>query len=308
MAVGGKPYQLLPSECKGYEHAITSDDIFFLKELPKKAVILGGGYIATECASFLSELGTEVYVINRSRPLRKYDLQISQYMTDKFTKAGWKIIDQAKPVEIMKLKNGKLEFSYVTKDYPFANQIIENVDIVLSAISRVPNVDYLGLKNTPSIKLSKDRRLLGGFNKEYDRLSKDIYAIGDCLEGMPELTPIAIKSGRHLASKINSEMSGEPVFDSTVDLTNFPSTVFTWPEYSFCGYSEENAVDKFGKENVICYHSLAELLESSLEDNDRTETYVKIVCFKQPNGNEKVVGLHYVGVNAGQVMQGFAVF
>lgn len=306
MAVGGKPYVMSESECKGFHHAITSDDIFFLKEQPKKVLVLGGGYIASECASFLSKLGTKVILMNRSRPLRKYDRQIADYLLEKFEEDGWEIINGAKPTSIVKEADGTLTVTYYDEDLK-QSVTIDKVDQVLSAISRVPNVQNLNLKAIPAIKQAKDGKLLGGFNGEYDRLSDSIYAVGDCLAGVPELTPIAIKGGRHLADKLDSEASGITDAKSDVDTKFYPSTVFTWPEYSFCGYSEEEAIKKFGAEHVICYHSRSVLLESALDTEHQTKTYVKIVTVRQEDGSNKIMGMHYVGANAGEVMQGFAV-
>lgn len=293
------------AECKGFHHAITSDDVFFLTTQPKRVLVLGGGYIASECASYLRKLGSEIIMMNRSKPLRKYDNQIAEYILDHFEKDGIQLINGAKPIEIVKEADGTLTVTYYDEELKRIDKL--QVDQVLSAISRLPNVEYLNLKAVPSIKQAKDGKLVGGFNGEYDRLNENTYAIGDCLSGMPELTPFAIKSGRHLADKLEEEFSGVKPKDSRVETKYYPSTVFTWPEYSFCGYSEEEAKKKFGEENVISYHSRSVLLESALEPDFKTKTYIKIVTVRQEDGSNQVVGLHYVGANAGEVMQGFAV-
>ena len=307
VAVGGKPFRLSEEECPGSQHVITSDDVFFLKQLPRRAVVLGGGYIATECASFLAKLGTEVHLLNRSRPLRKYDAQVAEFLVGQFERAGWRLANNARPTRIDRQADGTLTVRYAQVDDPRAAHSIDQVDVVLSAISRQPNLDWLGLQRVPSVRLDKEGRLVGGVGGEQERVGDGVYAVGDCLAGMPELTPVAVKSGRRLASKLERELSGQPPADSAVDLTAFPSTVFCWPEYSFCGLSEEQAVDQCGREAVRCYHSLADLLESSLESGQPTPIYVKIVCAVQADGEERVLGLHFVGANAGEVMQGFAV-
>lgn len=305
LAVGGKPYMMSEKECPGFSHAINSDDIFFLKEQPKKMVVLGGGYIATECASFLQKLGTEVIMINRSRPLRKYDRQIGQYMLEQLEKSGIKFINEARPVRIDKESDGKLTVTYYDEELK-REEKVRDVDHVLSAISRTANVEFLNTKAVPELKQEKGGKLIGGYKGEYDRLSESLYAIGDCLAGMPELTPIAIKSGRHLSDKFDAEIEGVAHRDFAVDIKNYPSTVFTWPEYSFCGLSEEEAKKRYGEDKVFAYHSRSPLLESALEE-EKVKTYIKIVTVRGEDGQHQVVGLHYVGANAGEVMQGFAV-
>lgn len=305
IAVGGKPYVMSDKECPGFHHAITSDDVFFLKEQPKKMVVLGGGYIATECASFFNKLGTEVHMFNRSRPMRKYDNQIADYIIESFTTEGMQILNGVKFTEIQKNKDGTLTVHYFDEETQKVHKL-EKVDVVLAAISRFANSELLNLKAIPKLKLADDK-LKGGFKGEYDRVSENVYAVGDCLAGVPELTPIAIKSGRKLADKLQREFDGLFPLITNVDIEFFPSTIFTWPEYSFCGLSEESAKLKFGDNKVISYHSRRVLLESALEPEHKTNTYVKIICVKQDDQGERVVGMHYVGANAGEVMQGFAV-
>lgn len=307
IAVGGKPYVMSEKECKGFSYAITSDDIFFLNDLPKKMIVLGGGYIATECASFFNKLGSEVIMINRSKPLRAYDSQMSSYLINCFEENGLKMTNNARPIEIFKEKDGTLTVTCVDIE---SNErfTIDKVDVVLSAISRVPNIGNLNLKVIPEIKIDEKSKLIGDFKGEYDRVGESIYAIGDCLAGMPELTPVAIKSGRHLAEKIGSELAGMPHRNSEFSLKYFPTTIFCWPEYSFCGYSEDEAKKIFGKDSiVVSFHSRSDLLEASLEEDNVTKTYVKIVCVRQSDGSNKIVGMHFIGANAGEVMQGFAV-
>jgi thioredoxin reductase (NADPH) len=297
---------MLPEEkCKGFHHVLTSDDIFFLPEQPKKVVVLGGGYIATECASFLRKLGSEVSMINRFKPLQRFDRQISEYLLNHFTKEGWEFICQSAPVEIVKEADGKFTVTYQNIG-TLEKGVVRGVDQVLSALSRTPKTGTLNLQSVPEVKLTKNGKLIGGFNGEYERVTDNIYAIGDCLEGVPELTPVAIKSGRRLADKLDAKLSGYKTV-TNLSLEYLPSTVFTWPEYSFIGYSEEEAKKKWGNVPITCFHSQSNLLESALEPEHKTQTYVKIVCCREEDGSNKVVGLHYVGANAGEVMQGFAV-
>ncbi|POI32052.1 hypothetical protein CIB84_004196, partial [Bambusicola thoracicus] len=125
-----------------------------------------------------------------------------------------------------------------------------------------------------------------------------IYAIGDILQDRLELTPVAIQAGRLLVQRLYA--------GSTIkcDYVNVPTTVFTPLEYGACGYSEENAIQKFGEENIEVYHSHFWPLEWTVPSRDNNKCYAKIICNIQDN--ERVIGFHVLGPNAGEVTQGFA--
>jgi thioredoxin reductase (NADPH) len=123
----------------------------------------------------------------------------------------------------------------------------------------------------------------------------NIHAIGDIQQGKLELTPTAIQAGRLLSHRL---FGGDT---KLMDYTNVPTTVFTPLEYSCCGYSEEQAIEAFGEENIEVYHSFYPPLEWQFLDNRREDNiYAKVICDK--NQNEKVIGAHYLGPNAGEVM------
>ncbi|RXM93729.1 Thioredoxin reductase 3 [Acipenser ruthenus] len=126
-----------------------------------------------------------------------------------------------------------------------------------------------------------------------------IYAIGDILEGKWELTPVAIQAGKLLARRLFDGRSLK------CDYVNVPTTVFTPLEYGCCGLSEEKAIELYGEENIEVYHSLFWPLECTVPSRDNNKCYSKIVCNKLDN--ERVVGFHYLGPNAGEVTQGFGV-
>jgi thioredoxin reductase (NADPH) len=128
------------------------------------------------------------------------------------------------------------------------------------------------------------------------------------LHNEPELTPIAIRSGRLLARKLFHELTSkiEPIDDELFNLEYVPTTTFTNPEYGSIGYSEEDAKDKFGEDNIKCYHRMSQRLESSLFD-EPDNGYFKIVCRTEPNSKEEqVIGMHFLGRNAGEIIQGYA--
>lgn len=132
--------------------------------------------------------------------------------------------------------------------------------------------------------------------------------MGDALHNEPELTPIAIRSGRLLARKLFNEMTGKAhqIDEALFNVEFVPTTTFTNPEYGSIGLSEEDAIAKFGTQNIKCYHRMSQRLESVLFD-DPDINYFKIVCQVEPStGQERVIGLHFLGKNAGEIIQGYA--
>ncbi|MEQ2163238.1 Thioredoxin reductase 1, cytoplasmic, partial [Goodea atripinnis] len=138
-----------------------------------------------------------------------------------------------------------------------------------------------------------------------------IYAIGDILEGKWELTPVAIQAGRLLARRLYSgstvkvlQVPLAPRIESC-DYINVPTTVFTPLEYGACGLSEERATELYGQDNISVYHSLFWPLEFTVPGRDNNRCYAKIIC--NTLDNDRVIGFHYLGPNAGEVTQGFGV-
>ncbi len=125
-----------------------------------------------------------------------------------------------------------------------------------------------------------------------------IYAIGDCIVGVPELTPAAIKAGKLLSQRLYGGST------AGMDYERIATTVFTPMEYGAVGLSEEAAIEKFGAENVEVYHSKFSPLEHKMVDWRHTSGWAKVVCNKRDA--MRIVGLHYTGPHAGELTQGFA--
>jgi len=126
-----------------------------------------------------------------------------------------------------------------------------------------------------------------------------IYAIGDILDGKLELTPVAIQAGRLLAQRLFGEEK------RLTDYTNVPTTVFTPLEYGCIGLSEEDAIAKYGNDDVDVYHTFLTPLEVTVAKRDENAGYAKLICVKSQN--EKVVGFHILSPNAGEITQGFGI-
>lgn len=125
-----------------------------------------------------------------------------------------------------------------------------------------------------------------------------VYAVGDVLEGKPELTPIAVQAGKLLARRLFGGRLEK------CDYVNVPTVVFTPLEYGCCGYSEERAIEVYQKENLEVYHTLFWPLEWTVACRDNNTCYAKIICNKLDN--DRVIGFHVLGPNAGEIIQGFA--
>lgn len=310
IATGTRPTRLSDDMIPGISHAIDSDDLFFLKSLPKKVVLIGAGYIGMESACFLNRLGSEVTVIARSKVMRTFDQQVIENLKEKLnSKKGMYIKEGSSPLRIEKISSSPDVFNVFIRNQDGQEEVIENVNSVILAVGRSLNSQGLNLQSVPEIKLhSKTNKPLGWYDNQRLKISENMYCLGDALEGEHELTPVAIKSGRLLARRLFEEFNNFPqeqrIKEDSFSYNYVPTTVFTSPEMSTLGYSQEDAQLKFGKENIKCYHRQSQRLESVLY-SEPDLCYFKVVCLLTENGNEQVIGLHYLGKNAGEIMQGY---
>jgi len=292
IAVGGRPQ--LPDTPGVREYAITSDDIFSMTKSPGKTLVVGASYVALECAGFLKGMGFEVVVMVRSILLRGFDQQMAELIGKNMHEGGVRFIRPTIPSKIEKnSETGKLKVFWILEGVEQS----EEFDTVLYATGRYPDTEKLGVNNA-GIKVDSNGKIVVAEN---DRTSvPHIYAIGDCSKGRPELTPPAIKAGKLLANRLFGGGT------ELMDYVNIPTAVFTPLEYGAVGYSEEDAIAKFGEENIEVYHTYFQPLEFILPPL-RTENscYVKLVCNKAEN--DRVVGFHIMGPNAGEITQGYAV-
>lgn len=287
IATGGRPTNLT---CPGAEFAITSDDLFSLEAPPGKTCVVGAGYVALECGGFINALGMECHILVRSMLLRGFDRESCDKIGEYMTKQGVKFHMGVTPASIEKQADGKL---LVT----LSDGSSDLYDTVLAATGRT--ADTKGL-NLPAIGVVADERngKLSCVNEQTN--VPNVYAIGDVLQGLPELTPVAIQAGLMLSRRLFGGAS-EPM-----DYNAVTTAVFTPIEYGTVGLTEEAAKDQLGEENLEIYISEFIPLEWSLTQ-ERTEDvpagFCKLICDK--DSDMKIVGMHYLGPNAGEVMQGF---
>jgi len=284
IAVGGRP---TPITCDGGELAISSDDIFSLETDPGKVLCVGASYISLECAGFLRGIGKDVTVAVRSILLRGFDRECADLIGKHMKSEGVKFREGVVPTKLEKVPSGKIKAT-------FSNGESEEYDTVLGAIGRSGDTGKLGLDKVSIVPNPKNDKI----TTEYEQTSTpNIYAIGDVMDGCPELTPVAIHAGRMLARRLFGG-STQPM-----DYRNVCTTVFTPLEYGTVGYSEDEAMEELGKDNVVVYHKYFVPLEWSISPTRGEHSgFCKAIVNKHTN---KVLGLHYLGPNAGEVMQGF---
>ena len=262
---------------------INSDQAFDIKKLPKKILILGGGYIAVEFASIFCGLGVDTTICVRGpNILRGFDQEISSHITEQMKKKDIRFLTNTFPEEV----------NYLKKKYlvTFSKKNVENFDMVMEAIGRVPNITNLNLDKI-GVKINKNGAIV--VDKYFRTSTKNIFAIGDVIDRV-QLTPVAIAEAMFFVENLLKK--GNKKFD----YNNIPTAVFCDPNYSFIGLSETEARHKF---DIKIYKSLFRPLKFSLSKIEE-KVFIKLIVNKS---NEKIIGLHYVGENAAEIIQGFSV-
>lgn len=293
IATGGRPRY--PTLIQGAsEYGITSDDIFWLKESPGKTLVVGASYVALECAGFLTGLGLDTTVMIRSIPLRGFDQQMASLVVDHMASHGTRILRGCTPSRVARLPDGRLQVTW--EDCTCGREDSGVFNTVLWAIGRVPETRGLNLEGA-GVEINPENQKILVDARDATSVPH-IYAIGDVAEGRPELTPTAIMAGKLLAQRLFGGSS------DLMDYSNVPTTVFTPLEYGCVGLSEEEAVARHGQEQIEVYHAYYKPLEFTVAEQDASQCYIKMVCLRQPP--QPVLGLHFLGPNAGEVTQGFA--
>jgi len=299
IAVGGRPrYPDIPG---AIEFGVTSDDIFSLPYNPGKTLCVGASYISLETAGFLAGLGIETTVMVRSILLRGFDQQMAELVGAHMADHGVRFLRGWVPTSIRKIEDGgpgKAPRLLVTYKQSDGDQVVEEeYNTVLFAVGRDPCTKDLNLGSV-GVQLSEKTGKVLTDEKDQTNIS-NIYSVGDTAQDRPELTPSAILAGKQLARRLYGGSK------TLTDYVNVPTTVFTPMEYGCVGLSEEDAVARYGKENIEVYHTHYQALEHALPKRDQNRCYSKLICLKSEN--ERVIGLHYFGPNAGEVTQGYAI-
>jgi len=281
IATGGHPW--LP-DIPGIEHAITSDQAFDLAELPKRLVIVGGGYVACEFAGIFNGLGAQVMQVYRGDAvLRGFDHDVRAAVGKEMRKKGVELLLER---QVQRLRKSSKGISVTLDDGKTLA-----ADQVLYATGRVPNVRQLGLENC-GVELHA-----GGWIRvdEQSRTNvKNIYAVGDVTNRV-NLTPVAIYEAHAFADSVFGG-NLRPVSHEYV-----PSAVFSQPPVATVGYSEKDAATHFGEIDV--YRTRFRPLKHTLSGREE-RTMMKLIVAKS---TQRVVGIHIVGMDGPEIVQGFAV-
>ena len=285
IATGG--YPIIP-EIEGGNLGITSDGFFDLLEQPKRAVVVGAGYIGVELAGVLHSLGTDTtLVVRKEKPLRNFDDTISDTLVEIMAKEGPKLINHAEVTKVVRQKDDSLLVSLSNGDN------IET-DTLIWAIGRAPANHNIGLTHT-DIKL--DERGYIVVDEYQNTTAQGVYALGDNI-GKIDLTPVAVKAGRLLSERL---FNGQT--DAKMDYTLIPTVVFSHPPIGTMGLTEAEAVAEHGKDNIKVYHSSFGAMYTAVTRH-RQATTMKLICAGE---NEKVVGIHGIGHGMDEILQGFGV-
>ena len=281
IATGGWPS--VP-DFPGNEHVITSNEAFFLEQLPQQIVIVGGGYIAVEFACIFHGLGVATTLLYRGPLfLRGFDLDLRQQLADEMQKKGINILFNTNIAHIE--KEGKKYTAQTTNHKSLVT------DLIMYATGRRPNSGNLGLENV-NVDLDDAGAIV--VNDQYQTSVPSIYAIGDVTNRV-NLTPVALAEGMTLARNLFDRQ------DSIVEYENIPTCVFSQPNIGTVGMTEEQAREKF--QDIAIFKSRFKPMKLSLSDSDE-KTFMKIIVDKS---SDRVVGVHMLGADAGEIIQGIAI-
>ncbi|WP_265570365.1 glutathione-disulfide reductase [Sphingomicrobium nitratireducens] len=283
VAVGAWPFM---PDIPGIEHAITSNEVFHLPELPKRVAIAGGGYIANEFAGIFNQFGAHVTIVNRSDTiLRGYDEQVRDRLLQISMTKGIDFRFNSTFETIEKMDDGRLHLTMKGCDDM-------EVDQLVFATGRIPKTDDLGcevagvsLDDKGAIKVD-----------EYNQTSaKGVFAVGDVTDRI-QLTPVAIREGHAFA---DTQFGDAP---RTVDYDFVPNAVFSHPPVAAVGLTESQARERFGNE-VKTYTSDFRAMKNVLANRHERSLYKLVV---EPV-SDKVVGIHMIGPETPEILQAAAI-
>ncbi|MEK7820263.1 MAG: glutathione-disulfide reductase [Pseudomonadota bacterium] len=280
VATGGRPE--LP-DIPGIEHAITSNEALDLPRLPRRVVIVGGGYIAVEFAGILRAFGAEVTLIIRAgQILRGFDDDIRESLAAEMTKKG--IVIRADSVVRSIEKVGE------ALSLRLANGDVMECDCVLYATGRVPNTEGLGLADAGVVLDARGAVQVDAYSRTQ---VPSLWAVGDVTDRM-NLTPVAITEAMAL---VRTLFEGQP---TAMDYANVPSAVFSSPPIGTVGLTEAAAAQRGA---IDVYVSSFKPMKHTLSGRDE-RSFLKLVVDRK---SDRVVGLHMMGADAPEIVQGFAV-
>jgi glutathione reductase (NADPH) len=283
IATGGWPF--IP-DIPGREHAIGSNEAFFLEQLPKRVLVVGGGYIAVEFASIFHGMGAQTSLLYRGELfLRGFDGAVRKHLQEELCKRGVDLQFNSDIQRIDKQADGSL-LATLEDGRTLA------ADCIFYATGRKPMLDNLGLENT-GVEL--DKRGYIQVDEAYRTSEPSILAIGDVI-GRVQLTPVALAEGMAVARRLF-----KPEEYRKVDYQMIPTAVFSLPNIGTVGLSEEQARE--AGHQVKIYESRFRPMKLTLTDCQE-RSLMKLVV---DANSDRVLGCHMVGPDAGEIVQGLAV-
>mgnify|MGYP001813578832 FL=1 len=281
VATGGWPH--VPA-FPGSDLAITSNEIFDLETFPERLLVVGGGYIAVEFAGIFNGLGARVTQLYRGPLfLRGFDPDIRAHAAQEIAKTG---VDLRFETNVQSITRGAGGLQVSLTD----GSSLE-ADVVLYATGRKPHLDGLGLENT-GVKLTEFGAV--AVDEHFQTDEPGIFALGDVTGGM-ELTPVALAEGMAFARRQFGEL------ENNVDYDFIPTAVFCQPKIGTVGFTEEEARAKFG--HIRLFKSTFKPMKHTISGRDE-KTFMKLIVDK---ASDRVVGVHMMGPDAGEIMQGIAI-
>ncbi len=286
IATGGMPW--VP-DLPGAELGISSDGFFELEALPKRSLVIGAGYIATELAGVLNGLGSDVTLLLRKHQLlRSFDESLSSGVMQAMSNAGVDIQTCIQLAGLKKNQDGSLAAMQES------GETWDSYDSVIWAIGRRSNNEGLKLEKAG---LKANRAGFVETDEYQDTKVTGIHAVGD-VTGRAQLTPVAIAAGRRLADRL---FDGQT--KAKLDYELIPTVVFSHPPIATIGLTEQEAVDQFGQDDLTIYRSEFTNMLYAMSEH-KIKTSMKLVC---QGKQQKIIGCHIIGEGADEMLQGFAV-
>ncbi len=286
IATGAAP--VMP-EINGDHSTMTSDALFDLAKMPKTAVVIGGGYIAVEYAGILQSLGCQVTMLVRNQLLRGFDREVADHLADELRQQG---IDLRMPAEVLDANH--TDDGYRVHYTCNGEELTVDVEAaVVFAIGRDPNTRHLGLENA-DVRTNERGAVI--VDDDHRTNVANIFALGDVID-KSNLTPVAIKAGRSVADREFGDTH------SPVSYETIPTAVFSHPPIGTVGLTEEEARVRYP--NLQVYKArFAPLFYSATPEGRKLRSFMKMIVDGE---TDRVLGLHMLGADAPEIIQGFAV-
>ncbi|MFW1676235.1 glutathione-disulfide reductase [Pontibacter sp. JAM-7] len=282
IAVGGWPH--IP-DIPGREHVISSNEAFYLEQFPQRVVVVGSGYIGVEFAGIFKGLGAETRLIYRGEQiLRGFDQEVREFTATEIAKKGVQLYPNTQIEAVTKQSDGSLLLQ-------LANGEQLTTDLVMYATGRKPKVQGLGLEGLGIAQAPNGAIVV---NDQFQTSVSSVYAIGDVIDRM-QLTPVALAEGTALVKSLYGDNPQQ------VDYELIPTAVFCQPNIGTVGLTEEQARERYAKIEV--YRSNFRAMKHTLSGSEE-RTLMKLLVDAE---SRRVVGVHMVGAEAGEIIQGIAI-